>query len=50
MANPLNSELLESSFKALATQGELLVERFYQVLFNRYPQVKPLFDNTDPKS
>jgi methyl-accepting chemotaxis protein len=50
MANPLNIELLESSFKALAPQGELLVERFYQVLFDKHPQVKPLFVNTDPKS
>jgi methyl-accepting chemotaxis protein len=50
MANPLNVELLESSFNALAPQGELLVERFYQALFSQYPQVKPLFANTDPKS
>jgi len=50
MARPLNISLLESSFKVLAPQGELLVERFYQFLFDEYPQVKPLFINTDPKS
>ncbi len=50
MARPLNISLLESSFKVLAPQGELLVERSYQFLFDEYPQVKPLFINTDPKS
>ena len=50
MANSLNIDLLESSFKALAPQGELLVEKFYDALFAQYPQVKPLFNNTDPKS
>jgi len=50
MANQLNVELLESSFKALAPQGELLVERFYEALFTQYPQVKPLFTNSNPKT
>ncbi len=50
MPDPLNIELLESSFKALAPQGELLAQRFYDSLFSRYPQVKPLFGNSDQKS
>lgn len=46
-ASGLRIELLESSFGALAPQGEALVERFYQLLFQRHPEVKPLFANTD---
>jgi len=44
----LNVEVLEQTFAALAPQGEALVARFYQQLFNRYPQVRPLFRNTTP--
>jgi len=36
-------ELLEESFAALAPQGEALAARFYQLLFENYPQVIPLF-------
>ena len=39
--------LLENSFNALAPQGKEIVHRFYDVLFQRYPDVKPLFNNTD---
>ncbi|HEB59573.1 MAG TPA: PAS domain-containing protein [Gammaproteobacteria bacterium] len=46
----LDVELLESSFNALAPQAEALVSRFYEELFSRYPQVKPLFRNTTPES
>ncbi|MGD8558519.1 MAG: methyl-accepting chemotaxis protein [Gammaproteobacteria bacterium] len=41
----LNVELLENTFSALAPYGEAIVERFYDELFNRYPQVRPLFKN-----
>ena len=41
----LNVELLEQTFKALAPHGEAVVQRFYDELFNRYPQVRPLFRN-----
>lgn len=43
--NPLglNIDLLETTFNALAPSGEKLVKRFYQELFKRYPDVKPLF-------
>lgn len=37
------TELLEQSFAALAPQGEALAARFYQRLFDNYPEVKPLF-------
>ncbi|NOX90875.1 MAG: PAS domain S-box protein [Gammaproteobacteria bacterium] len=42
----LNIDLLEQTFSALAPQGEALVKRFYAELFDRYPDVKPMFDNT----
>ncbi len=46
----LNVEVLESSFNALAPQADALVGRFYEELFARYPQVRPLFRNTTPES
>ncbi len=42
----LNIEILETSFKALTPQGPALIKRFYEVLFERYPGVKPLFAKT----
>ena len=42
----LDVDLLEQTFAALAPQGEALVKRFYAELFERYPGVKPMFDNT----
>ncbi len=42
----LQVELLEQTFVALVPQGEALVKRFYEVLFERYPDVKPMFVNT----
>lgn len=46
----LQIELLEQSFEALAPSGEKLVKRFYEELFKRYPEVKPLFANADIKA
>ena len=43
----LNVAILEKSFAALEPYGEVLVSRFYAELFSRYPQVKPLFSNTN---
>ena len=42
----LDVDLLEQTFAALAPQGEALVKRFYAELFERYPDVKPMFANT----
>lgn len=39
----LNVDLLESSFELLAPQGEQLVERFYERLFETAPAVRSLF-------
>lgn len=43
----LNVELLETSFAALAPQGDHLTEVFYDHLFNDYPAVQPLFAGVD---
>ena len=42
----LKIDALEQSFKLVAPQGEQLVHRFYERLFEKYPAVKPLFKNT----
>ncbi|MGE3539902.1 MAG: methyl-accepting chemotaxis protein [Candidatus Tectimicrobiota bacterium] len=39
--------LLEESFAALAPQSEHLVQRFYEELLQRYPEVQPLFAKTN---
>ncbi|HVE40174.1 MAG TPA: globin domain-containing protein [Planctomycetota bacterium] len=43
----MNVNLLRSSFDALRPHAPLLVDRFYATLFERYPQVRPLFVHTD---
>jgi len=45
-----NIGLLEKSYATLAPKGERLVERFYNELFTRYPDVKPLFANVSQKA
>mgnify|MGYP002633993449 CR=1 FL=1 len=35
--------LLETSFQALAPQGDQLVAAFYDTLFERHPAVRPMF-------
>ncbi len=39
-------ELLEESFAALALQGDALIARFYQRLFEHYPAMMPLFSGS----
>lgn len=39
----LNVGLLRSSFEVVATANPNFVTRFYEILFERYPQAKPLF-------
>jgi methyl-accepting chemotaxis protein len=46
--NTKDVKLIEQSFKSLAPKGPALVGRFYQELFRRFPQVKPMFANTEP--
>ena len=45
----LNVPALEQSFNLLAPNINELVDRFYEELFENYPQVVPLFKNTDKK-
>jgi len=45
----IDAETLEASFAIIASEGERLVERFYEVLFERHPTVQPLFANSDMK-
>ncbi|MDX2022826.1 MAG: methyl-accepting chemotaxis protein [Deltaproteobacteria bacterium] len=40
-------EILESSFGLLAPRGSELVARFYERLFEQYPEVKPMFRHVD---
>lgn len=40
---PLNVNLLRQSFEVVATANPQFVTRFYEVLFERYPQTRPLF-------
>ena len=42
----LNIEVLESSFKALEPLGESLTRKFYENLFERFPDVVPMFKGT----
>ena len=43
----MNVTLLRTSFEALTPKAPQLVDRFYAILFERYPQVKPMFARTD---
>ncbi|MDH5446346.1 MAG: globin domain-containing protein, partial [Gammaproteobacteria bacterium] len=45
----LDVNLLTASFEAVTPKAEELVARFYEELFNRYPDVVPLFSNTTPE-
>ena len=38
--------IIEKTFNRISPKGDFLVSRFYEELFERYPQVKPLFGNT----
>ena len=42
-------DLIRNSFAALEPQAEELTSTFYERLFNKFPQVIPLFENTDIK-
>jgi methyl-accepting chemotaxis protein len=43
----LEVETLEESFDLVAPQGDELVSRFYERLFETAPAVKPLFEKVD---
>jgi len=43
----MDAVLLKQSFAVIAPQKSEFAQAFYQRLFSYYPQVKPLFANTD---
>jgi hemoglobin-like flavoprotein len=43
---PLNVNLLRQSFEVVASANPKFVSRFYEILFERYPQTRPLFPQT----
>ncbi|NJL41277.1 MAG: flavohemoprotein [Leptolyngbyaceae cyanobacterium SM1_4_3] len=43
----LNVELLESSFAQIKANSSEVTKQFYTVLFTDYPEVQPLFANTN---
>lgn len=45
----LDVETLEASFNLLAPRAEELVANFYNELFNKHPDVVPMFKNTTPE-
>jgi hemoglobin-like flavoprotein len=47
-AMPLNVPLLRSSFELVVERQPQLTHRFYEILFERYPQAKPLFQRRTP--
>ncbi|KAM3099695.1 globin family protein [Phormidesmis sp. 146-12] len=43
----LNVELLESSFAQIKANSSEVTKQFYTVLFTDYPEIQPLFANTN---
>ena len=46
MARPLDIPLLRESFAVVLEASPHLTRRFYEVFFERYPAVKPMFDSS----
>jgi len=45
----LNVPLLRSSFDLVVERQPQLTRRFYEILFDRYPQTRPLFHRNQPE-
>src|SRR5258708_38944230 len=45
----LHTDLLESTFEAIAPRGEDFVTAFYERLFTSFPQTRAFFASTDMK-
>ena len=43
----IDVETIETSFQLLAPEAAQLVDRFYTNLFEQYPAVQPMFENTE---
>ena len=46
---PLDTALLTESFEHAIQEEGALMRRFYELLFERYPQAKPLFSRNEPE-
>ncbi|MFO0660749.1 MAG: globin domain-containing protein [Polyangiaceae bacterium] len=40
---PLNAPVLRASLELVVERSPMITPRFYEILFSRYPQVKPMF-------
>jgi hemoglobin-like flavoprotein len=47
---PLDAALLRSSFDTIIERQPMITPRFYTILFERYPQVKPLFGGNSSRA
>lgn len=47
---PLNAELLRSSLDVVTERQPRFTARFYEILFDRYPQARPLFSRNAPET
>ncbi|AKV04273.1 Putative hemeoglobin [Labilithrix luteola] len=45
----LNAAVLRESLELVAQREPLITKRFYEILFDRYPQVQPLFSRNAPE-
>lgn len=45
----LDAETLQSSLALIASREPNITRRFYEILFSRYPQVRPLFARNAPE-
>ncbi len=45
----LDADLIQSSYATIKTQADEFSDSFYQILFDKYPALQPLFSKTDMK-
>ncbi|MBN9161262.1 MAG: flavohemoprotein [Myxococcales bacterium] len=46
---PLDANVLRSSFDTIIERQPMITPRFYEILFERYPQARPLFGGNSSK-
>lgn len=47
---PLDATVLRSSFDTIVERQPMITPRFYEILFERYPQARPLFGGNSSKA
>jgi hemoglobin-like flavoprotein len=45
----VNADLLRESIEIAVAREPLITKRFYEILFERYPEVQPLFGRNEPR-